>query len=128
MPFLSVLAMVGCSSFMFLIVVAASLVVAWAPRVADGDDISIGGTSSGAAPDHSASLSVVFSGVGVVIKLCKLCGAKSSDESPLPNAHEEDEWSGRIPWDHYVRVSDLEEMQWQSVSLLPIHVRVGQFC
>ena len=65
-------------------VVALSLCIcAVAPRCGDGDDMSVGGTSAGGASSTAlASLTVVFTGIGVAIKTCKLCGTKSDAESP----------------------------------------------
>ena len=102
-------AMVGCSNFILHIAVAALLVRAVvAPGGgADDDGASVGGTSAGAGSADLSSLTVVFTGIGVLIKSCKLCGCKSGDASPLETAHDDDEWGGKIPWDHYTRVSDV---------------------
>ena len=76
-----------------------SLVVA--PAAGDSDDMPVAGSSGAASSTCLASLTVTFVGIGVAVTTCKLCGALSSDESPLPGAHDMDEWGGESPWDHY---------------------------
>ena len=40
----------------------------------------------------------------LTFKVCRLCNAKSNEESPLRDAHPSDCWGGLVPWLHYRKV------------------------
>jgi len=62
-----------------------------------------GGSDDESVVTNASALTVglIATAIGVAAQVCKLCGHKSDETSPLEDALDTDEWSGLRPWLHY---------------------------